>query len=293
MTKYTLLHCTPEAALEETGWLLVETKDIYDVVELNNDLDGTYILEESGELSLAYGYYRMDLIESAALRVAVRAQDLAGSDAARVVPVKAYTADGDEVEVYDIGATIAPSAKIVDVWRDIEHDTIIFDDENNDRADAWRSVWSGEATSTVTLEAPDIHDVGIITWNLDNGWTLDQIWDHLATHADRWEFRDFDESARLAEAEEKAYRVRIERHNCEVVELERFATFSEARAYIAIALQSMTLVDKDHECSDDVYNSGHVAHYEIMDSDSVTYDEDGDEVYHYPIYESVAFYNPD
>lgn len=187
MAKYTLLHYDGD---DRQDWLLVPSADIYDVTELRNDYDGTYILEPSGELRPTDGYYPMHLIESGESRVVVEACHLSVFEAGAPA-VKAFSFCGAEVEVYDVSTFLAPSAKAVDVLHDGEREEIIFDDAEH--CDCWRSAWSGEATKTPERHDDDIHGGGSNIWYID-GWPapLRQTWYYYTHRHDEWELLDAD-----------------------------------------------------------------------------------------------------
>lgn len=90
----------------------------------------------------------------------------------------------------------------------------------------------------------------------------------------------------------KTYELYLCIHNCDTVLYEKFETREEALGYIERDLKDRMLVDEDHRCSDSVYNSGAVAHYELYDGSPEIHDEDGEVVdWAEPIFESKAFYH--
>ena len=69
------------------------------------------------------------------------------------------------------------------------------------------------------------------------------------------------------------------------------STLKEAKKWINEQLKGYTVVDDDHMCSEDVMESAKTAFYAVFDGDPVTFDENGEEVFHEPIYASQYFYN--
>lgn len=68
------------------------------------------------------------------------------------------------------------------------------------------------------------------------------------------------------------------------------STLEEAKGWINEQLKGYTVVDDDHMCSEDVMESAKTALYEVYDGAPVTFNEDGDEDFHDPVYESPYFY---
>lgn len=68
------------------------------------------------------------------------------------------------------------------------------------------------------------------------------------------------------------------------------STLEEAKGWIKKQLKGYTVVDDDHMCSEDVMESSKTAFFAVYDGDPVTFDENGEEVFHEPIYASQYFY---
>ena len=68
------------------------------------------------------------------------------------------------------------------------------------------------------------------------------------------------------------------------------STLEEAKEWIAHELEGRTMVDDDHQCTEDVMASSKTAFFAVYDGDPITFNENGDEVFHEPIYASQYFY---
>lgn len=67
-------------------------------------------------------------------------------------------------------------------------------------------------------------------------------------------------------------------------------TLEEAKEWIKHELKGCTMVDADHQCTEDVMASSKTALYEVYDGEPITLDEDGEPNFEEPIYESDYFY---
>jgi hypothetical protein len=68
------------------------------------------------------------------------------------------------------------------------------------------------------------------------------------------------------------------------------STLKDAKEWIIRELKEFTMVDDEHPCSDDVYESSHTAKYEVYDGDPIIIKEDGETESFDPVYESCYFY---
>ena len=68
------------------------------------------------------------------------------------------------------------------------------------------------------------------------------------------------------------------------------STLEEAKGWINEQLKGYTMVDDDHMCSEDVMESSKTAFYAVFDGAPVTFDKNGNEVFHEPIYATPYFY---
>lgn len=68
------------------------------------------------------------------------------------------------------------------------------------------------------------------------------------------------------------------------------STLEEAEAWISHELEGYTMVDDDHQCTEDVTTSAKTALYEVYNGKPVILDEDGEPYLAEPIYRSNHFY---
>lgn len=68
------------------------------------------------------------------------------------------------------------------------------------------------------------------------------------------------------------------------------STLKEAKKWINEQTKGRTMVDSDASCSEDVMNSSKTAFFAVYDGGPLTFNENGDEVLHEPIYASSYFY---
>lgn len=68
------------------------------------------------------------------------------------------------------------------------------------------------------------------------------------------------------------------------------STLEEAKTWINHELKGHTMVDADHQCTEDVMASSKTALYEVYDGEPITLDEDGDPNLANPVFESDCFY---
>lgn len=93
------------------------------------------------------------------------------------------------------------------------------------------------------------------------------------------------------------YHLFVQIHNCEGISIADFDSLEYAKAKIEEIAKNLVKVDDEHNCSDDVFNSSSVCHFEVYVGDLKRIDEDGDEepvfnmIYHsdYYYYNERAF----
>lgn len=74
------------------------------------------------------------------------------------------------------------------------------------------------------------------------------------------------------------YHIYLSRHNSEYVPVADVDSLEEAKEWIAAETEVLVKVDEEHTCSDDVFNSSKVCHYEVYFGDMVKTNDDGEEV---------------
>ena len=67
-------------------------------------------------------------------------------------------------------------------------------------------------------------------------------------------------------------------------------TLEEAKTWIGQELKGCTMVDADHQCTEDVMTSSKTALYEVYDGEPITLEEDGEPILAEPVYRSDHFY---
>ncbi len=152
MKKYTIL--------EDCGnnVMMVPTKNIYKVINLQNDIDYTYILTPDGELEPTEGYYPIDYFDGLDSRLVVKKEDndnfsLNADGEILTIQDPADPWDEDaKIDVIDVTESWMSyaSGKAVDVEHGINTTQIIFDAEDDD--DGWKSVDEVDADSHVEHE---------------------------------------------------------------------------------------------------------------------------------------------
>lgn len=68
------------------------------------------------------------------------------------------------------------------------------------------------------------------------------------------------------------------------------STLEEAKEWISHELKGYTMVDDDHQCTEDVIASAKTALYEVYDGEPITINVDGEPNLTEPIYRSNHFY---
>lgn len=73
-------------------------------------------------------------------------------------------------------------------------------------------------------------------------------------------------------------------------------SLEEAKAYIEREMKGEIIVDDEHPCSDDLFATSSIAHYEVFEGEDAIVEEvneDGDEtvIYNELVFESQYYYN--
>ena len=76
----------------------------------------------------------------------------------------------------------------------------------------------------------------------------------------------------------ECYHIYLVRHNSEDVPVADVDSIEEAKELIAYETKGLVKVDDEQNCSDDVFNSSKVCHYEVYVGDMVKTNDDGEEV---------------
>ena len=76
----------------------------------------------------------------------------------------------------------------------------------------------------------------------------------------------------------ECYHIYLNRHNSDDVHVYDADSIEEAKEWIAAETKGLVKVDGEHNCSDDVFNSSKVCHYEVYFGDMVKTNDDGEEV---------------
>ena len=74
------------------------------------------------------------------------------------------------------------------------------------------------------------------------------------------------------------YHIYLNRHNTEDAHFADADSLEEAKKWIDKETAGLVKVDEEHNCSDDVFNSSKVCHYEVYVGDMVKTNDDGEEV---------------
>ena len=74
------------------------------------------------------------------------------------------------------------------------------------------------------------------------------------------------------------YHIYLSRHNSEDVPVADVDSIEEAKEWISSETKGLVKVDDEHNCSDDVFHSSKVCHYEVYFGDMVKTNDDGEEV---------------
>lgn len=76
----------------------------------------------------------------------------------------------------------------------------------------------------------------------------------------------------------ECYHIYLNRHNTDDVHVYDADSIEEAKEWISSETKVLVKVDEEHTCSDDVFNSSKVCHYEVYFGDMVKTNDDGEEV---------------
>lgn len=76
----------------------------------------------------------------------------------------------------------------------------------------------------------------------------------------------------------ECYHIYLIRHNSEDAHFADADSLEEAKKWIDKETAGLVKVDEEHNCSDDVFNSSKVCHYEVYVGDMVKTNDDGEEV---------------
>lgn len=87
------------------------------------------------------------------------------------------------------------------------------------------------------------------------------------------------------------YHIYLIRHNSEDVHVYDSDSLEDAKEWIAYETKVLVTVDEEHNCSDDLFNSSKVCHYEVYFGDMLKTNDDGEEVLNVNVvYKSDYYY---
>lgn len=89
------------------------------------------------------------------------------------------------------------------------------------------------------------------------------------------------------------YHIFLDRHNSDYVHVADVDSLEEAKEWIASETKGLVKVDDEHNCSDDVFYSGKVCHYEVFVGDMVKVVDGEEEPNLNVVYQSEYYYNND
>ena len=89
------------------------------------------------------------------------------------------------------------------------------------------------------------------------------------------------------------YHIFLSRHNSEDVPVADVDSIQEAKEWIAAETKGLVKVDDEHNCSDDVFHSAKVCHYEVFVGDMVKVVDGEEEPNLNVVYQSEYYYNND
>ena len=89
------------------------------------------------------------------------------------------------------------------------------------------------------------------------------------------------------------YHIYLSRHNSEDVPVADVDSIEEAKEWIASETKGLVKVDDEHNCSDDVFHSAKVCHYEVFVGDMVKVVDGEEEPNLNVVYQSEYYYNND
>jgi hypothetical protein len=273
--------------------ILVRNSAIYDVVWLHTCVDHAQILTADGELQPTEGWYPADYFEGSDERLVMTLEDynsyyntdlteddVCDDDEWEEIADPYSVDDDDTLWVTDVTKTWMSydRAKAVDIEHGINTDTIAFDYEEDDDT-GWMT---DDKVVIVDWELEHEQDYPnhelTLLYYLDNGKVVRKYSPFFSDQS-----RDYYRYV--------PYDVYLNIHNVESKIVESFGTLDEARQYVESQLKDAEMVDGD--CSEDVYESSRVGHYEICLRPAYygNDDEDDDDVPEV-VWESDAFYDP-
>ena len=89
------------------------------------------------------------------------------------------------------------------------------------------------------------------------------------------------------------YHIYLSRHNSDDVHVYDADSLEEAKEWIASETEGLVKVDDEHNCSDDVFHSAKVCHYEVFVGDMVKVVDGVGEPNLNVVYQSEYYYNND
>ena len=89
------------------------------------------------------------------------------------------------------------------------------------------------------------------------------------------------------------YHIFLDRHNSDYVPVADVDSIEEAKEWIASETKGLVKVDDEHNCSDEVFYSAKVCHYEVFVGDMVKVVDGEEEPNLNVVYQSEYYYNND
>lgn len=272
--------------------ILVRNSDIYDVVWLCSCDDHAQILTADGELQPTEGWYPADYFEGSDERLVMTLEDynsyyntdlteddVCDGDEWEEIADPYSVDDDDTLWVTDVTKTWMSydRAKAVDIEHGINTDTIAFDYEEGDPDTDWMT---DDEVTIVDWECEYMQDYPnhelTRLYYLDNGKVVREYSPFFSD-----QFRNYYRYV--------PYDIYLNIHNVESKIVKSFDTLAEARQYVESQLKGAEMVDGD--CSEDVYESSKVGHYEICFRPARYGNGDKDDALEV-VWESDAFYDP-
>lgn len=109
-----------------------------------------------------------------------------------------------------------------------------------------------------------------------NGW--EETDDHNDVCQSETELLTFGDNGAYVTNRLECYHIYLNRHNTDDVHVYDADSIEEAKEWISSETKVLVKVDEEHNCSDDVFNSSKVCHYEVYFGDMVKTNDDGEEV---------------
>lgn len=115
-------------------------------------------------------------------------------------------------------------------------------------------------------------------WNImeRNGW--EETDDYNDVCQSDTELLTFGDNGAYVTNRLECYHIYLNRHNTDDVHVYDADSIEEAKEWISSETKVLVKVDEEHNCSDDVFNSSKVCHYEVYVGDMVKTNDDGEEV---------------